>query len=99
MRYRVETWDSDADRFTEQPGVPCRHLPWWMLRHAIRRLRDYGYQAHKDQGGGDPSVLITRDGFPLVARDEAKEIESPVPLFRRQVQSGLVDLGSSWRRG
>lgn len=66
VRYSVKTWDMELQRFTEQPGVPCRHLPLWMLRRAIRLLRFYGYTAHRIRGDSDPYTLIEQDHFPLV---------------------------------
>lgn len=57
--YRIATWDTDANDFTVQDGVP--HIVFGLrgLVGAVRALRNLGYSAaYRD--GNDPSVLIER---------------------------------------
>jgi len=58
-RYYVTTWDYEKHDFTPQKGV--RTGPWslWGLRKAIRKLRDLGYSA----GRQDASVYVERIGW------------------------------------
>lgn len=60
--YRVRTWDTYANDFTAQEGVPEYVTGFAGLRQAIRLLREqYGYCCDRTKhGGSDPSVLIER---------------------------------------
>lgn len=54
--YHVRTWDSEAQAFTQQKGVPLVAQGLGGLRHALRLLRDLGYPACK----GDSSTSVER---------------------------------------
>lgn len=65
--YSVATWDTDAQAYTPQEGVPAFNLTLPELRQAVRVLRrECGYQCHRlrDPDGShdcnDWSVLIER---------------------------------------
>jgi hypothetical protein len=55
-RYYVTTWDTDKQDYTPQIG--CRTGPYSIfgLRKALRRLRDLGYSADRD----DPAIFVYR---------------------------------------
>lgn len=66
-RYSVGTWDTDAQAYTPQDGVPAFNLTLAELLGSLRLLRrDHGYTAHRtrDEDGGhdnnDWSVLVER---------------------------------------
>jgi hypothetical protein len=71
-RYSVGTWDTDAQAYTPQDGVPAFNLTLSQLLGSLRMLRRRcGYSAHRrrDEDGGhednDWSVLVERtDGEP-----------------------------------
>lgn len=69
-RYSVGTWDTDAQAYTPQVGVPAFNLTLGELLGSLRMLRKCGYTAHRlrDEDGGhddnDWSVLVERtDGM------------------------------------
>jgi hypothetical protein len=54
-RYYVETWDTNKQQWTPQAGVRKGPYTLFGLRKAIRKLREFGYQAdHRD-----PSVYFS----------------------------------------
>lgn len=61
--YHIETWDSEAQTWSPQPGVRSGPYTLFGLRKAIRKLRKAGYPCNYDgKYGGDPSVKVTRRG-------------------------------------
>jgi hypothetical protein len=56
VRYYVETYDSNLEKFTAQRGVRKGPYSLFGLRTALRKLRSMGYPCDRD----DPSVLVTR---------------------------------------
>jgi hypothetical protein len=56
--YYVRTWDSERMEYTPQAGIKAGPYSQFGLRRAIRKLRDMGYEAYRD----DSSVLIERVG-------------------------------------
>ena len=54
--YYVQTWDAELQKFTPQNGVRCGPYSLFGLRQALRRLRDWGYEA----GRHDPAVYVFR---------------------------------------
>lgn len=68
--YSVGTWDTEAQAFTPQVGVPAFNLTLAELRQSLRELRRHGYQCHRyrDANGthddNDFYVLVERtDGM------------------------------------
>lgn len=57
-RYYVTTWCADAQTFTPQIGVRTGPYTMFGLRRALRKLRELGYSADRN----DPSVYVCRDG-------------------------------------
>ncbi len=45
--YYVETYDFDLEEYTPQLGVPHGPYRLFQLRTALRKLRDLGYQADR----------------------------------------------------
>lgn len=70
--YSIGTWDTDAQGFTPQEGVPAINLTRRQLVASMRMLQDYGgYTCHRygnmtqHDRDSDTSVLIERtDGKP-----------------------------------
>lgn len=69
-RYSIGTWDTDAQAYTPQVGVPAFNLTRAQLVLAIRELRDCGYTVHRfgniaaGHDDNDGAVLIERtDGM------------------------------------
>lgn len=64
--YSIGTWDTDAQAFTPQTGVPAFNLTLWELKQSMRTLREHGYSVHRyrDADGGhrdnDTDALIER---------------------------------------
>lgn len=58
-RYYVETWDTNTQSFSPQPGVRSGPYSLWGLRKALRKLRDMGYGITTRDG---VSVLVYREG-------------------------------------
>ncbi len=56
-RYRVQTWDTYANRFTPQKGVRIGPYSKWALRKALRALRNMGYDTSRP---GGCAVLVER---------------------------------------
>ena len=52
--YDVLTWDPERQEYTPQIGVRRGPYTLWGLRKALRKLRDLGYSAHRD----DAFVLV-----------------------------------------
>jgi hypothetical protein len=57
-RYYVRTWDAELQEFTPQEGVSEGPHTLWGLKHALRELRELGYECR----GGDPNVFVFREG-------------------------------------
>ena len=55
-KYYIKTWCSKSETFTPQRGVRCGPYSLFGLRQALRRLRDWGYEA----GRHDPAVYVFR---------------------------------------
>lgn len=53
-RYFVLTWDGEAQDWTPQTGVRTGPYTMFGLRKALRKLRNMGYSADRN----DPSVLV-----------------------------------------
>ena len=54
VRYYVETWDYDLQKFTPQKGVRAGPYTLFGLRKALRKLRTFGYDARRQ----DASTLV-----------------------------------------
>ena len=59
-RYYVDTYDPEKEKFTPQRGVRRGPYTLFGLRTALRKLRDMGYQADRD----DPSIYVSRKPKP-----------------------------------
>jgi hypothetical protein len=63
-KYYVETWDTDAQKFTPQDGVPIGPYSLFGLRVAVLALRNLGYPCNYDGRhgySGDPFVSVYRE--------------------------------------
>lgn len=63
-KYYIETWDTEAQKFTPQDGVPVGPYTLFGLRKAVRELRNLGYPCNyggRLGDGGDPFVSCYRE--------------------------------------
>lgn len=57
-KYYVKTWDSEKQKFTPQRGVRTGPYTLFSLRRALRKLREMGYDATRN----DNSTYVYRIG-------------------------------------
>lgn len=63
QRYRIQTWDSEKNCWSPQPGLRHRSKNITILgvRRVLRELRSMGYPCdYSKQGSGDNFVLVER---------------------------------------
>lgn len=76
-QYYVTTWDTDLQAFTPQAGVRTGPYSLFGLRKALRKLREYGYSADRD----DPSVLVTSTHSSFMKGATRESIKRPRKLL------------------
>ena len=68
--YSIGTWDTEAQAYTPQIGVPAFNLTLYQLRQSMRMLQERGYSCHRTgniRNRGDDN-----DTFVLIERTDGK---------------------------
>ena len=71
--YSIGTWDTDAQAFTPQEGVPAFNLTRKELVQSMRMLQNHGYSCHRFRGRDEnhqPTGDVDSDTFVLIERTD-----------------------------